>query len=58
MSNAMTQRCCVQLSVAVFVVGMSAFVDPVVAQERWRTQPHVEALAAHALGGRLRCFGK
>ena len=38
---------------AVFVVGVSAFVAPVVAQEEWRTQPHVEALAADALRGRL-----
>ena len=49
----MTQRCRVQFSVAVFVVGVSGFAGPVVAQEGWRTQPHVEALAADALGGRL-----
>ena len=49
----MTQRCRVQFSVAVFVVGVSGFVGSVVAQEGWRTQPHVEALAADALGGRL-----
>ena len=52
-SNDMTQRCRVQFSVAVFVVGVSGFAGPVVAQEGWRTQPHVEALAADALGGRL-----
>ena len=49
----MVRRLFAQVFLTIAVLGPYGLARPAVAQDGWRTQPHVEALAADALEGRL-----